>query len=335
MADEEIMDPEFPSFCSICGNKFTRSRIKFCPKCGSTVKKRISGDTESKEAIVPEQPIQRSTVPQKTPQTSQMPAPQRHVPIMVPPTSQRDEFFTERHLRPVSGALFNSEEYKTLGIIFLIAYLSHIFRIFLMFNRFPALLELLYAIPIYMVVVGIVYYVQRKVLFSKGFSHQIFVTRFGLTVSLVLSTFFLTIFPHEIKPDYENSMMPPIINVLVSRKQGSGYEELPRAAYVQNKIIPNSYLIVNFTVLIVGFILLLTYINIDDTYWKTTFRLASAYISVFLLTELAPVYGRHRTETIKVGKYRSYLLFFLGLILTVSALFGEKFLSAVPEAVGQ
>lgn len=335
MVDEETIDPEFPSFCSICGYKFTRSGVKFCPKCGSTVKKRISGDTESEETIDSEQTIQRNPVPQESPQASQMPTARSHVPIMVPPTSQRDEFFTERHLRPVSGPLFTSEEYKTLGIIFLIAYLSHIFRIFLMFNRFPTFLELVYALPIYMSVVGIVYFVQRKVLFGKGFSHQIFVTRFGLTVSLVLSTFFLTTLPHEIKPDYENSMIPPKINVLVSRKQGSGYEELPRAAYVQNKIIPNSYLIVNFTVLIVGFVLLLLYINIQDPDWKTTFRLASAFISVFLLTELAPVYGRHRTETIKVGKYRSYLLFFLGLILTISALFGEKFLSAVPEAIGQ
>ena len=334
MVDEEMTDPEFPSFCSTCGHKFTRSGVKFCPKCGSIIKNRIVEDTDSGKTTVSEQPIQ-STAPQETPQTTQYPAPQRHVPISVPPSSEREEFFTERHLRPVSGQLFNNEEYKTLGLIFLIAYLSHIFRIFLMFNRFPTVLELVFAIPIYLLVVAIVYFVQRKVLFGKGFSYQIYVTKFGSTVSLVLSTFFLTILPHEIKPDYENSMIPPKINVLVSRKQGSGYEELPRAAYVQNKMIPNSYLTVNFTVLIVGFILLLAYINIQDPHWKTTFRLASAYISVFLLTELAPVYGRHKTETIQVGKYRSYLLFFLGLILTISALFGEKFLSAVPEAIGQ
>ncbi len=335
MVEEEMADPEFPLFCSVCGNKFKRSGVKFCPKCGATVKRRITEDTVQEKPIVSQDPIRSQIVPQETPQPYPMPGPQRHVPLMVPPSSQRDEFFTERHLRPVSGQLFTNEEYKTLGIIFSIAYLSHIFRIFLMFNRFPTLLELVYALPIYLIVVGVVYFVQRKALFGKGFSHQIFVTRFGSTVSLVLSTFFLTVLPHEIKPDYENSMIPSKINVLISRKQGSGYEELPRAAYVQNTLIPNSYLIVNFTILIVGFILLIAYINIEDTHLKTTLRLASAYISVFLLTELAPVYGRHRTETIKAGKYRSYLLFFLGLILTISALFGEKFLSAVPDAIGQ
>jgi hypothetical protein len=335
MVDKEITDTDFPSFCSVCGNKFNRSGVKFCPKCGSTVKRRIGEDTPQEEVITPKEPIHSSPIPQEAPQTTQMPAPQRHVPIMVPPTSQRDEFFTERHLRPFKGEFFNNDEYKTLGIIFLMAYLSHVFRIFLMFNRFPAFLELIYAIPIYLAIVAIVYSVQRKILFNKGFSHRVYITRFGSTVSLVLSTFFLTVLPHEIKPDYENSMMPPKINVLISNKQGSGYQELPRPAYVQNKLIPNSYLIVNFTVLIVGFIFLMAYVNIQDPYWKTTFRLASAFISVFLLTELAPIYGRHRTETIRAGKYRSYLVFLLGLILTVSALFGEKFLSAVPSAIGQ
>ena len=200
-----------------------------------------------------------------------------------------------------------------------------------MFDRFPHYLEILYALPIYVVILAIIFFIQKQSLMSSGLAFDYKTDGFSMTSSLVFSSFFLTILPTKIKQDDERSTIPEKINIFISSKMGSGYQEMNRRPFIQNRLLPKSYLNLNLYASLLGSVLILIFINTTDPYLASSIRLAASYVGGFILTEMAPIFGRRISDTVKVGKIRSYLAFAMGVIITIIALFGNTFLRALMD----
>lgn len=306
-------------FCGNCGSPLTRNDARFCANCGSPVNKSPVEASNTSEATVvtPSPPVGQSPTPQTQTQ-----------PTLVPPfardTPYADRFgVTPAQIDPAAGRTFSREELTTLAIVSGLAYASHIFRYFLMFNTYPSVLGILIPIPLYFVGVFVIFYLQKYLMRSKGVQTTIEFDRYEMTQSLVFSTFFLTLLPGNLLINKETTQLPDTIEVPTSTRQGYQYDSLNQAEYIGKLVKPRMYLFHSFFIAIIGLFTVFLAFAMNEIEIIIAFQLFTAYLGSYVFVELVPIFGRHNKEASGYGRFRTLGTFLLGLIVFIFGLFGS------------
>jgi len=240
---------------------------------------------------------------------------------------------TPRDIKPVSSEWYSRDELRIMGIFVAVAYLSHIMRYLIIFNKFPDLSNLLWPIPAYLIVVPLIFSFQKYNFRNNGVQVTLKANKFDFNRSLVFSSFFLTLLPPRMIIDKEASNIPEKVYAPQAGDYGISYQELPAAKYIGSKIRPKMHFWSSAMTLLLALFSIYLYFNPPVATIQQVIRLVSIYISSYVMVELAPIFGRNNDKSAEFGRFRTLLLFFLSLIFFVVALLGETFFVALQQQI--
>ncbi|MCE7737622.1 MAG: zinc ribbon domain-containing protein [Candidatus Heimdallarchaeota archaeon] len=313
-------------FCKNCGNP-VKPDINFCSKCGTQIR-----ETDETKVSPPSQVIQSPsyiTDPNQGFQTTDPGGfPGQYPPNYVPPEIPKD-FITPREINEVREPLFPNNEIRLVLLMGLMGYFSHLLRYLLIYNRFPGLIDLILPLPVYLLIVIILTGADKKIFQQKGVNHIIHADTFDYTVSLVLSSFFLTSLNFRTTIDKETSTVPKNVYIMENTKMGLNYQQVPSAVYIGQYVRPKTLFKSTFIALALGAVFLWAYFYTNDVNLTILTRLVAAYLGGLALTNVSPRFGRYNEEMSAVGKYRTLLLFLLSFGITMAAILGESFFVAL------
>lgn len=304
-----------PRFCKYCGKRFLSTESKFCGKCGKAAN---SANEDSKPAgnISSHQPSPIQEAQSKTPPAYQ-------------PMYQRSldpNYKTTPEIK-VSQPSYGLKDWKLLSITFGVMYISHLLKVFLLYNHFPNYMELLIAIPLYVAFILIYYYIGHSYFNNKGAFMENSTDRFLFTQSLVFTSFFLSNIPLKLHPNFEKSNLNDKVVVSERQKNYIAQKEIPKAAYVNQYLYTRYIFIQVFIVLILGIISLILYVNIQDNFaFKNTMRVFTIFLSGYIVSEAAPIFGRSNKFMSSFRKYSTFFIFAIGFIIFVIGIFSDIFL---------
>lgn len=315
-------------FCKNCGNPVKPETI-FCSRCGTQIR-----ETDQAQTGIPppSQVVQSPSYPQSPSQIPQTPGSGpvdgQYPPIYDQPQIPKD-FITPREIVEVKEPIFRNNEIRLVLLMGVVGYLSHLLRYLLIYNRFPGIIDLILPLPVYLLIVIILAGADKKIFQQKGVNHIIHADTFDYTVSLVLSSFFLTSLNFRTTIDKETSTVPKNVYIMENTKMGLNYQQVPSAVYIGQYVRPKTLFKSTLIALALGAIFLYIYFNTNDVNLIILTRLVAAYLGGLALTNVSPRVGRYNEEMSVVGKYRTLLLFLLSFAITMAAILGESFFIAL------
>lgn len=322
MSGEEAQNQDGPRFCSNCGTPRKNSGSNFCSNCGSSFKSKTIPTQIQEDNITSIPPLSSSKQDSQSMGTTSYPT--ENYGYQYPP-----DFITPNQITQVQAPIFVSNEIKVILIMGLTGYISHILRYLLIYNRFPTVMDLILPLPIYLFIAIILAGVDKIIFHQKGVDINIDADTFDYTVSLVLSSFFLTSLNFQTKINQETSTVPENVYVVENSKMGMNYLQLPRATYIGQYVRPRSLFMSTLFVVVLAVFGLYLYFNSSSGNIVILTRLITAYLGGLALTNVSPRFGRYNEEMSKVGRFRTLLLFLLALFVTFAALVGESFFLAL------
>ncbi len=331
-----------PKFCRHCGTKFTRSNARFCSNCGMVVKQDAVGTNVQQPPVSTSQTPQTSGYSRNEPQIPQSAAATpigRITPVKqgvyIPPdgSSSFKPLAPTTMAQPPSTRLQNNSvkraDTRVIIQIIAIAFFSHILKIFLINNYFPSIFELIYALGIYIVIITVLYLIIHNYYNSKGVYIDIVADKFSLMQALVFSSFFLTIIPFQTNANIEKSSLPDEVSVPYKTKNFIGERQLPRLTYANHYLKQRFVYWQALIMLIISMLVLYLYINASDTELKNTLRIVTIFVSGFVVSESAPIFGRSNKYMSALHKYFTFFIFLFGFAVFVIGIFSDLFLKII------
>ncbi|OLS21258.1 MAG: hypothetical protein HeimC2_34030 [Candidatus Heimdallarchaeota archaeon LC_2] len=321
MSGDEPQNQDGANFCSNCGAPRKSSSSNFCSNCGNSfVSSSLPGNLQKDSfSQVPLQPVPQETfIPQQGYETTQ------NYGYQYPP-----DFITPNQIAQVEEPIFVNNEIKIVLLMGLTGYFSHILRYLLIYNRFPTVLDLILPLPIYLLIAVILAGVDIKFFQQKGLDISLNADTFDYTISLVLSSFFISSLNFQVNINQESSTIPESVYVAENSKMGMNYVQLPRATYIGQLVRPRTLFKSTMVIVLLAGIGLYLYFNSSTENITILTRLITAYLGGLALTNVSPKFGRYNEEMSKVGRFRTLLLFLIALFITFAALVGEGFFIAL------
>jgi hypothetical protein len=316
--DQGETDSNVANFCRNCGTPLKPDN-NFCSNCGLQIRQ-----VEQPSAAIippPSQPIQTPIDPTAPYPPATYPPPYYQQPMP-------EDFVTPNEIPEVrEEPLFRDN--KLVLFMGLVGYVSHILRYLLIYNRFPGIIDTLLPLPVYLLIVIVLAGADKKIFQQKGVNHVIHADTFDYTVSLVLSSFFLTSINLRTTIDHETSTIPDKVYVAENTKMGFNYLQVPSAVYIGQYVRPKTLFKSTLIALTLGALFLYVYFVTNEITLSILSRLVAAYLGGLALTNVSPRLGRYNEEMSAVGRYRTLLLFLLSFGITFAAIVGESFFVAL------
>ena len=314
--------PTSDKFCAQCGSSLEPD-VKFCSNCGKEIG--VPSGTGLLPAGAPVQPTFQS-------ENFQQPQPQsQYYPdgTLAPAYSDPARITTPQGISEVKAPRLDREEIILIVIITGMSGISHLLRYLLIYNRFPSFWEFIIPFPFYFLLFIILFGTYKGFLQKRGLQASLDVDRYEHMLSLFLSTFFLTTIAHRLRLDKSKSTIPESVSIPQSSKLGFSYQQYDHDDYIESYIQPRSYMFQTVISLIIAIVLLYMYINDTVPILTETTRLISAYFGAFVVVNVAPAVGKYNREFSQMGRFRTLLIFLIGFIVTLLALFGITFITAL------
>jgi len=321
MSGDELQNQDGARFCANCGSPRKSSSSNFCSNCGNSF---VAIPSTIDNQGISSTPIASQPLPQEP-----YPPQQDYEPVQSHGYKYPPDFITPTQITEVKEPIFVNNEIKIVLLMGLTGYFSHILRYLFIFNRFPSIMDLILPLPIYLLITIILVSIDIKFFQQKGVDINIDADTFDYTISLVLSSFFLSSLNFQVKINKETSTIPETVYVSENSKMGMTYVQLPRATYIGKFVRPRTLFKSTMVIVLFAGIGLYLYFNSSTQNITILTRLITAYLGGLALTNVSPKFGRYNEEMSKVGRFRTLFLFLIALFITFAALVGEGFFKAL------